>query len=231
MDFFKHDLNASDDDKICDLMANGGYEMLGYYWRFVEYLYSRGGKVSKSKIKGIAWSLHMELAKLTSLITDFDLFVDDGENIFSKRIVAEISEFEANGKKFSEAGKRGGKASAKARSQAGVQGGVEATLEGGLEGGVEASLKPRSTIAEQNKIKENKRKENKNNIGFGGAPDAPLGGAPSPALPKMPEVGEEIKYQNARGNTLTFVWREKDTRRFASRKWATIDDYIHEMEQ
>ena len=43
MEYFKHDINASEDDKICELLANGGYEMLGYYWRFVEYLYSRGG--------------------------------------------------------------------------------------------------------------------------------------------------------------------------------------------
>ena len=50
MEYFKHDINASEDDKICELLANGGYEMFGYYWRFVEYLYNRGGFVYKNKL-------------------------------------------------------------------------------------------------------------------------------------------------------------------------------------
>lgn len=131
MDYFKHDINASEDDKICDLLATAGYEMLGYYWRFVEYLYSRGGKIAKNKIKSVAWSLHMEIEKLNILISEFNLFVDDGENIFSRRVLAEVEEFEANGQRLSEAGRRGGKASAKARLEAKL----EATVNDGLTDG------------------------------------------------------------------------------------------------
>ena len=36
MEYFKHDINASEADKICELLANEGYELLGYYWRFIE---------------------------------------------------------------------------------------------------------------------------------------------------------------------------------------------------
>ena len=83
MEYFKHDINASEDDKICDLLATAGYEMLGYYWRFVEYLYSRGGKIAKSKINSVAWSLHMEIDKLNLLISE-DQFL---EALFSVQLL------------------------------------------------------------------------------------------------------------------------------------------------
>lgn len=131
MEYFKHDINASEDDKICDLLASFGFEMLGYYWRFVEYLYSRGGKICKSKINSVAWSLHMDIEKLNILISETDLFVDDGEYIFSKRVLAEVEEFEANGQRLSEAGRRGGKASAKARLEARLEATVDDSLTNG----------------------------------------------------------------------------------------------------
>ena len=49
MDYFKHDINASEDDKICDLLAQDGYEMLGYYWRFIEYYTAVMGNCQKPK--------------------------------------------------------------------------------------------------------------------------------------------------------------------------------------
>jgi hypothetical protein len=114
MEYFKHDINASEDDKICELLANGGYELLGYYWRFVEYLYSRGGKIYKNKLKSVAWSLHMEIDKLNQIISSYDLFCEDDEYIFSRRVLAEVEEFEAVGKRMAEIGRLGGKAKAQA---------------------------------------------------------------------------------------------------------------------
>ena len=121
MEYFKHDINASEDDKICELLANGGYEMLGYYWRFVEYLYSRGGFVYKNKLNSVAWILHMEIDKLNDLIYKFGLFVDSDETIYSKRVLQEVQDFEANGKRMAEIGRKGGQASAKAKAQANGQ--------------------------------------------------------------------------------------------------------------
>lgn len=152
MDYFKHDMNASEDDKICDLLANGGYEMLGYYWRFVEYLYNRGGKIYKNKIKSVAWSLHMDFAKLNELITNYDLFCEDEEYVFSKRVLAEVEEFEAVGKRMAEIGRLGGQASAKAKGQA----------DGKANAQPHAKADAKAD-AQQKKIKENKRKENKKN--------------------------------------------------------------------
>ena len=121
MEYFKHDINASEDDKICELLANGGYEMFGYYWRFVEYLYSRGGFVYKNKLNSVAWILHMEIDKLNDLIYKFGLFVDSDETIYSKRVLNEVQEFETQGKRMAEIGRKGGQASAKAKAKANGQ--------------------------------------------------------------------------------------------------------------
>lgn len=170
MDYFKHDINASEDDKICDLLANGGYEMLGYYWRFVEYLYSRGGRIYKTKIKSIAWSLHMDSDKLGELISNYDLFCEDEECIYSKRVVSETEQFEAVGKRMAEIGKAGGKASAQAKAQAKAQADAQADAQAYGKRTVKHTVSDSSSVrlaegqadAQQNKIKENKinKKEN-----------------------------------------------------------------------
>ena len=147
MEYFKHDINASEDDKICELLANGGYEMFGYYWRFIEYLYSRGGYVYKNKLTSVAWILHMDIEKLNDLIYKFGLFVDSQETIYSKRVLAEVEEFEAVGKRMAEIGRKGGQASAKAKAQANGQASAKADGE---------------AYAQQNK-KNKEKKENKIN--------------------------------------------------------------------
>lgn len=151
MEYFKHDINASEDDKICELLANGGYEMLGYYWRFVEYLYSRDGFVYKNKLNSVAWILHMEIDKLNDLIYKFGLFVDSDETIYSKRILQEVQEFEANGKRMAEIGRKGGQASAKAKAQADAQANGK------------AYAKPNAKADAQQKKENKKNKEKKEN--------------------------------------------------------------------
>lgn len=146
MDYFKHDINASEDDKICDLLAQDGYEMLGYYWRFIEYLYSRDGKLPKAKITSVAWALHMDIGKLNRLIYDFGLFHEVDDCIISKRVLTEVETFVETGKRMAEIGRLGGQASAKARGQA------YAKAHGSTDGEADG---------QQNKKK--KRKENKEN--------------------------------------------------------------------
>lgn len=161
MEYFKHDINASEDDKICELLANGGYEMLGYYWRFVEYLYSRGGKVYKTKLNSISWSLHMDFDKLKDLISNYDLFCEDEECIFSKRVLLEVEGFEAVGKRMAEIGRLGGQASAKAKGKADCQAYGKAYAKPNGEAYGEACGKAYAKQNKKNKIKE--KKENKKN--------------------------------------------------------------------
>ena len=155
MEYFKHDINASEDDKICELLANGGYEMFGYYWRFVEYLYSRGGFVYKNKLNSVAWILHMEIDKLNDLIYKFGLFIDSDETIYSKRVLQEVQDFEANGKRMAEIGRKGGQASAKAKAQADAQANGQACAK--------AYAKPNAKADAQQKKENKKNKEKKEN--------------------------------------------------------------------
>lgn len=159
MDYFKHDINASEDDKICDLLAQDGYEMLGYYWRFIEYLYIRDGKLPKAKITSVAWALHMDIGKLNHLIYDFGLFHEVDDCIISKRVLTEVETFVETGKRMAEIGRLGGQASAKARGQA------YAKAHGSTDGEADG---------QQNKKKKRKEnKENKNCALSGGGDDKP----------------------------------------------------------
>ncbi len=148
MDYFKHDINASEDDKICDLLAQDGYEMLGYYWRFIEYLYSRDGKLPKAKITSVAWALHMEIDKLNRLIYEFGLFQEIDDCIISKRVLMEVEIFVENGKRMAEIGRKGGQASAKARGQA------SAKAYGSTDGEADGQQNKKKKIKENRKNKD-----------------------------------------------------------------------------
>ena len=164
MEYFKHDISASEDEKICELLASGGYELLGYYWRFVEYLYSRGGKIKKNNLYGIAWALHMEVDKLSTIICNYDLFCEDETYIYSRRIVKEIEKFEADGKRMAEIGRAGGKASAEARAKRTVKHTVqnnEAKGQAEVEYMVSECSTGGQADAQQKKKEENKIKKNK----------------------------------------------------------------------
>ncbi len=148
MDYFKHDINASEDDKICDLLAQDGYEMLGYYWRFIEYLYSRDGKLPKAKITSVAWALHMDIGKLNRLIYDFGLFHEVDDCIISKRVLTEVETFVETGKRMAEIGRLGGQASAKARGQA------YAKAHGSTDGEADGQQNKKKKIKENRKNKD-----------------------------------------------------------------------------
>ena len=159
MEYFKHDINASEDDKICELLAQEGYEMLGYYWRFIEYLYSRDGKLPKAKINSVAWALHMDISKLNHLIYDFGLFHEVDDCIISKRVLMEVENFAEVGRRMAEIGRKGGQASAKARGQA------SAKAYGSTYGEADGQQN------KKNKIKENRK--NKDCALSGGEDDKP----------------------------------------------------------
>lgn len=167
MEYFKHDINASEDEKICDLLAAGGYEFLGYYWRFIEYLYSRGGKANKNNLNGIAWSLHMDIDKLSLIICNFGLFYEDENYIYSSRVLKEVQEFEAVGKRMSEIGRSGGQASAQAKAKRTVeknQADAQAYGKRAVERAVSECLTDSQAYGQQKKREKKKEKKIKENI-------------------------------------------------------------------
>ena len=93
----------------------------------------------------------MEIDKLNDLIYKFGLFVDSDETIYSKRVLQEVQDFEANGKRMAEIGRKGGQASAKAKAQADGQACAQ------------AYAKPNAKADAQQKKENKKNKEKKEN--------------------------------------------------------------------
>lgn len=222
-EYFSHDYNARNDIKLKRLFMSHGVAGIGIYWCIVEMIYEGGGRIAKEMLPVIAFDLRTDEGIVNSVVFDFGLFEEADGFITSESIQ----------RRLGMRAEKSIKAKNSAKSRWNKSGEDADAMQVQCDGNANAmrTHKSRNANASPNKIKLNKIKEKENNIGFGGAPDAPLGGAPSPALPKMPEVGEEIKYQNAKGNTLTFVWKEIDNRKFVGGEFKSIDEYIRIMDQ
>lgn len=84
--YFQHDYNARNDPKIIKLMRVHGLAGVGAYWCIVEQLYQNGGKLPLEECESIAFALHTDTQSIESIITDFDLFHNDGMIFWSDSI-------------------------------------------------------------------------------------------------------------------------------------------------
>ena len=84
--YFQHDYNARNDPKIIKLMRIHGLAGVGAYWCIVEQLYQNGGKLPLEECESIAFALHTDTQSIESIITDFDLFHNDGVIFWSDSI-------------------------------------------------------------------------------------------------------------------------------------------------
>lgn len=81
--YFPHDYNARSDPKLQDVLVAHGVAGLGIYWCIIEQLYEQGGLLPLCSCKTIAFALHVESKIVESIVNDFDLFENDGENFWS----------------------------------------------------------------------------------------------------------------------------------------------------
>ena len=107
--YFAHDYDASSDDKLSELLFEGGAEAYGVYWLLLENLYSNDNSLKVNNRK-LAHNFHTTIDIVNMVINDFDLFtVEDGfisNNGVQKRI-NELNKKSEEGKKA--AAKRWGK--------------------------------------------------------------------------------------------------------------------------
>ena len=68
-----------------------GVAGIGVYWCIIEQLYEQGGVLSLAQCKSIAFALHIESKDVESVIKDFDLFQNDGENFWSESVNSRLS--------------------------------------------------------------------------------------------------------------------------------------------
>ena len=84
--YFPHDYNARSDPKLQDVLVTHGVAGLGVYWCIIEQIYEQGGMLPLKSCKTIAFALHVECKVVESIVNDFDLFVNDGENFWSESV-------------------------------------------------------------------------------------------------------------------------------------------------
>ena len=89
-EYFSHDYNARDDEKMPKLLSEVGYEGYGIFWALVEMLYKNNG-VMQLHYKSIAFALHCDENCLKSVINDFDLFIINGDTFSSESVMRRLS--------------------------------------------------------------------------------------------------------------------------------------------
>jgi len=89
-EYFSHDFNARNDPKMIRLIQKMGHEGIGLYWCLVEYLYEQRGYLMLSECDCIAFEMHTHCDKIKMIVTDFDLFENDGIKFWSDSVLKRI---------------------------------------------------------------------------------------------------------------------------------------------
>lgn len=112
--YFSHDSNARDDEKILAMRIDLGWEAYGLYWALIEMLRDASDYQLKTHFKVLAFSLHTTPDLLQQIICNYGLFsfTEDNESFFSHSLTKRMEEKEVVSKKRrASAGTRWGKSS------------------------------------------------------------------------------------------------------------------------
>jgi hypothetical protein len=83
--YFPHDCHSRNDRKLVNLIMKHGMEGVGIFWCLVEMLYEEGGSMPL-EYERITFDLRTNENVLRSVISDFELFVKDGDNFYSESV-------------------------------------------------------------------------------------------------------------------------------------------------
>ena len=100
--WFKHDMNASTDNKIRKLEFRNGLEGYAAFFKIVELLMSNDGEIEYDieLICNFLGTTNEEL--VSSTINNFDLFIVDNGYIYNERVSTQLYEITEKSKKASE---------------------------------------------------------------------------------------------------------------------------------
>jgi len=84
-EYFSHDYDSREDEKIQELIYKLGMEGYGIYWSVVEMLYKNDGYM-QTHYERIAHALHVDSKQVKSVVTEFGLF-DINETTFHSESV------------------------------------------------------------------------------------------------------------------------------------------------
>ena len=108
--YFSHDSNARNDEKLVRLRMKQGAAGYGVYFMILERLREEADYMSAKDYNMIAFDLRVDAAIVKSVVEDFGLFTftDDGKCFYSESFSRRMGMKDAVKKKRSEAGKKGG---------------------------------------------------------------------------------------------------------------------------
>ena len=169
--YFSHDSNARNSDKLIPLRMRWGAEGYGIYFMILERLREEPEYTSVKDYNMIAFDLRVDTGKVKSVIEDFGLFVftEDGKYFYSESFKRRMTQKDEKSKKLSEAGKKGNER--RWKNNAGNQQENHQPI---------ATQSPPDRICDENLSQEKKRKEkeSKDNI----TPLSPNGDIPQGEL-------------------------------------------------
>lgn len=135
--YLTHDLGSRNDPKLIELQMEMGGTGLAIWWCVVEMLWENEGYIPFNP-RSIAYSLPWATPEeVNRVLTEFDLFENDGELVWSKSALERITRRDEQTTRMREGGRKGGQGRRKS-GEATLEGGLEATPEATLEGRVEA---------------------------------------------------------------------------------------------
>jgi len=96
--YFTHDYNSRTDPKVKKLLLKHGMAGYGIFWAIVEDLYNNANALP-TDYESIAFELRTDVLVIQSIVSDFGLFVIDGETFSSSAVQKRIEEREQKSEK------------------------------------------------------------------------------------------------------------------------------------
>lgn len=96
--YFSHDYNARNDAKIKKLISKHGFLGYGIFWAIIEDLYNNTN-VLPTDYESIAFDLRTDKEKIESIVTEFGLFVFEGDSFGSLSVQKRLEERNAKSEK------------------------------------------------------------------------------------------------------------------------------------
>ena len=84
-EYFSHDYDAREDEKIMDLMGVLGWAGYGQYWGVIELLYKNCGKM-RTQYERIAFALNTHPDSIKEIVENFGLFIVKNGFFYSKSV-------------------------------------------------------------------------------------------------------------------------------------------------
>lgn len=152
--YFSHDFNARNDIKLKKVNMQLGMAGIGLYWCIIEYLYENDGYLTLDEdIKLLSYELRVDEELIINLIENFDLFKKQKNKFYSPSVLKRLEKISDKANKNRENILKRWKKSKE------IKGNESDTNE------LPKVYESDTTVLQTNYyIKENKRKENKNNI-------------------------------------------------------------------